>query len=71
VLNAANEIAVAAFLEQRLRFLEIPHIIRETMEAHAVENHAAPVSELSDVRLIDAWAKAFAAQRAGEVKSTS
>ena len=71
VLNAANEIAVAAFLEQRVGFLEIPQIIRETMDAHEVENDAAAVGELADVRLIDAWARAFAAQRAGGVKSTS
>ena len=71
VLNAANEIAVAAFLEQRLGFMEIPHIIGETMAAHARAYAAAEVSELSDVRRIDAWARAFAAQRAGGVKSTS
>ena len=71
VLNAANEIAVAAFLEQRLGFLEIPHVIGETMDAHEGENAAAEVSELADVRRIDAWARAFAAHRAGGVKSTS
>jgi 1-deoxy-D-xylulose-5-phosphate reductoisomerase len=71
VLNAANEVAVAAFLEHRLGFLEIPDIIRQTMEAHEGENEAAEVSELSDVRRIDAWARAFAAQRAAGVKSTS
>ena len=71
VLNAANEVAVAAFLEQRLGFMEIPQIIEETMDAHEAGNAAAEVSELSDVRLIDAWARAFAAQRAAGVKSTS
>jgi 1-deoxy-D-xylulose-5-phosphate reductoisomerase len=71
VLNAANEIAVAAFLEQRLGFMEIPQIIGETMDAHAGENAAGAVSELADVRRIDAWARAFAAERAGGVKSTS
>ncbi len=33
VLNAANEIAVAAFLEKRVGFMDIPRIVRETMEA--------------------------------------
>jgi 1-deoxy-D-xylulose-5-phosphate reductoisomerase len=31
VLNAANEIAVHAFLEGRLRFVEIPHVIERTL----------------------------------------
>ena len=31
VLNAANEIAVHAFLEGRLRFLEIPDVIERTL----------------------------------------
>jgi 1-deoxy-D-xylulose-5-phosphate reductoisomerase len=31
VLNAANEIAVHAFLEGRLRFLEIPEVIERTL----------------------------------------
>ncbi len=32
VLNAANEVAVAAFLEQGLRFTAIPEVIRRTLE---------------------------------------
>jgi 1-deoxy-D-xylulose-5-phosphate reductoisomerase len=32
VLNAANEIAVHAFLEERLRFLEIPDVIEQALE---------------------------------------
>ena len=31
VLNAANEIAVHAFLEGRLRFVEIPEVIERTL----------------------------------------
>ena len=31
VMNAANEIAVAAFLQDRIRFVDIPRIIDETM----------------------------------------
>jgi 1-deoxy-D-xylulose-5-phosphate reductoisomerase len=33
VLNASNEIAVHAFLAGRLRFLEIPHVIEDTLAA--------------------------------------
>lgn len=32
VLNAANEIAVAAFLKEQIRFVEIPQIIKKTMD---------------------------------------
>ena len=34
VFNAANEKAVALFLEKRIRFLEIPEVIGTAMEAH-------------------------------------
>ena len=37
VLNAANEIAVHAFLEGRLRFLEIPEVIEHTLSQLEVE----------------------------------
>ncbi|MEW6410678.1 MAG: 1-deoxy-D-xylulose-5-phosphate reductoisomerase [Nitrospirota bacterium] len=38
VLNAANEVAVNAFLNHRLKFTEIPEIIISTMERHKQEN---------------------------------
>ena len=34
VLNAANEKAVAMFLNREIRYLQIPEIIRECMEHH-------------------------------------
>lgn len=34
-MNAANEIAVDAFLQGGIRFVDIPEIIQSTMEAHA------------------------------------
>lgn len=36
VLNAANEKAVALFLERKIRYLQIPEIIQECMEQHRV-----------------------------------
>jgi 1-deoxy-D-xylulose-5-phosphate reductoisomerase len=45
VLNAANEIAVQAFLEGRAGFMEIPAVIAETLERHAGEG-AAGLEEL-------------------------
>lgn len=41
ILNAANEIAVASFLESRIGFLDIPALVGEVLEAYAPE---APAS---------------------------
>jgi 1-deoxy-D-xylulose-5-phosphate reductoisomerase len=35
VLNAANEIAVAAFLDGRCGFMDIPRLIGDALDAHA------------------------------------
>jgi 1-deoxy-D-xylulose-5-phosphate reductoisomerase len=71
VLNAANEISVAAFLEERLPFTAIPEVIRRTMDAHEEENDAVRIEGLADVRLIDRWARGFAARAATGVQSAS
>jgi 1-deoxy-D-xylulose-5-phosphate reductoisomerase len=34
-MSAANEVAVAAFLRRRIRFVEIPIVIEATMRSHA------------------------------------
>jgi 1-deoxy-D-xylulose-5-phosphate reductoisomerase len=57
VLNAANEIAVARFLEGRLGFTAIAHVIDHTMTAHdTVEVHT-----IAKVRAVDRWARDHAA----------
>jgi 1-deoxy-D-xylulose-5-phosphate reductoisomerase len=53
VLNAANEVAVEAFLEGRLEFLEIPRLIQETMGRH---RRIQPVS-LEDILCAHSWAR--------------
>jgi 1-deoxy-D-xylulose-5-phosphate reductoisomerase len=68
VLNAANEVAVAAFLARRLPFTSISAVIRTAMDAYERDN-VRPVQNLSDVRAIDRWAREFAARSAGGVKS--
>ena len=71
VLNAANEVAVSAFLEQRLAFTGIAEVIRHTMDAYEL-NGAARVTglaSLTNVREIDAWARAFAARATAGVQS--
>ncbi len=59
VLNAANEVAVAAFLEGALPFTGIPEVIGCTMDAHE-RNGTGQIRDLDDVRVIDDWARAFA-----------
>jgi 1-deoxy-D-xylulose-5-phosphate reductoisomerase len=68
VLNASNEIAVAAFLDGRIAFTAIPELIRRAMDTYE-ENGATAVRELADVRAIDRWARGFAAKAAGRVQS--
>jgi 1-deoxy-D-xylulose-5-phosphate reductoisomerase len=66
VLNAANERAVAAFLDGRLGFTGIPRVIARTMDAHQVER----VAGLHVVRQVDAWARAHADTVARELEFT-
>lgn len=58
ILNAANEIAVAAFLAGRIGFLDIATIVTETLAGYSPQG---PQS-LQDVLAIDREARAFAAQ---------
>jgi 1-deoxy-D-xylulose-5-phosphate reductoisomerase len=53
VLNAANEVAVDAFLKGMIRFIEIPFIIRKAMEDHVV----MPDTELGVILEADRWAR--------------
>ncbi len=53
VLNAANEVAVEAFLQNRLSFIKIPKIIEKTMEHHRVITDPT----LNDILEADQWAR--------------
>jgi len=52
-MNAANEVAVEAFLNGGIRFIEIPEVIRHTMDAH---NHR-DLADLEDALEADRWAR--------------
>lgn len=52
-MNAANEVAVEAFLNGGIRFVEIPDVIRRTMDAH---NHR-DLDDLEDALEADRWAR--------------
>jgi len=53
VLNAANEIAVAAFLERKIGFTDIPRIVEETMQAHTPFSPAT----LDEYLAADRWGR--------------
>ena len=59
VLNAANEIAVAAFLKEQIKFGQIPELIRAACEAH----EAQPVNDLETVLHADEWARQWVSRK--------
>jgi 1-deoxy-D-xylulose-5-phosphate reductoisomerase len=63
-LNAANEVAVEAFLNERIGFLSIADILEETLSRHV----PSPAVELDAVLEADRWAReeALGLIRAGE-----
>ncbi len=60
VLNAANEVAVAAFLDRRVGFLDIAAIVEDTIERC---DHPPPAT-LDEVSALDAAARAVAGRAA-------
>src|SRR5881409_4447652 len=56
VMNAANEIAVAAFLDRRVSFEQISLTVARTMKCHPVVTHPT----LEQVLAADGWARAQA-----------
>ena len=70
VYNAGNEIAVQAFLEDRIRFPDISEVVRRTMDTIGAD---AP-RDLDDVIAVDSAARIVAAEeaaRCGEAMGTT
>ena len=63
VMNAANEVAVAAFLGRRADYLAIERTVEAVMEAH----EAAPADSLEAIEAADAWARAEATRLIGNL----
>lgn len=61
VMNAANEIAVDAFLHERCGFNDIARVVEACMDSHDVQ----PVSSIDQLADVDAWSR----QRARAVLS--
>ena len=59
VMNAANEVAVAGFLAEKIRFPEISVIVRDVMNRHNVTKDP----KMGDILAADAWARARAEER--------
>jgi len=53
VMNAANEVAVAAFLRGTIGFLQIPRVLRQVMQGH----ESLDVTELEQVLAADRWGR--------------
>ncbi|MBP1610426.1 MAG: 1-deoxy-D-xylulose-5-phosphate reductoisomerase, partial [Acidobacteria bacterium] len=53
VLNAANEVAVEEFLNNKIGFHEIPQIIESVLDSHQPQN----ADNLETVLAADAWAR--------------
>ena len=69
ILNAANEIAVAAFLQEKLRFLDITRLVADTIEQAERENMIVSMSSLDDVWQADSYARNKAAELAGRMQA--
>jgi 1-deoxy-D-xylulose-5-phosphate reductoisomerase len=64
VLNAANEVAVKAFLDGRIRFLRIADVIEEVLE---VVPGFGMMQTMEAIEAVDGWARAEAERRVGGV----
>jgi 1-deoxy-D-xylulose-5-phosphate reductoisomerase len=62
VLNAANEVAVGAFLDRRIEFSEIAALNAGVLDAHLADRAGQLVKDLEDVLRADAWARDAAAE---------
>jgi 1-deoxy-D-xylulose-5-phosphate reductoisomerase len=65
VLNAANEVAVGLFLENRIGFRSIPALIEQALDAHVPSD----VTTIAAVRALDEWARSYATVLARGVES--
>ncbi|QDC43860.1 1-deoxy-D-xylulose-5-phosphate reductoisomerase [Methylophilus medardicus] len=66
ILNAANEVAVAAFLNDQIRYLDIPRLLEEALQ-HIV---AAPVQSIEQLLTVDAQARALLTQLISNLPTT-
>jgi len=68
VLNAANELAVALFLEEKIHFLDIPRCIETVCDRHSKDNRSNP--NLDDILAADKWARQEVISAAQSIQNT-
>src|SRR5215467_10297349 len=71
VLNAANEVAVEAFLGKRLGFLQIPQLVAETLELAETGGLLGEATDLDGVLAADASARRLALNMLGRGSQSS
>jgi 1-deoxy-D-xylulose-5-phosphate reductoisomerase len=59
VLNAANEMTVEAFLNEKIHFVDIPVVIEETLQRH--ESRALVDGDIEVILDADRWGREMAA----------
>jgi 1-deoxy-D-xylulose-5-phosphate reductoisomerase len=59
VLNGANEVVVAAFLEGGVRFVDIPRVLRDVVDRHT----PGPAADVESLLAADRWAREAARAR--------
>ena len=64
VLNSSNEVAVRAFLQKRIGFLDIEVVVRETIERHK----GSHTKTIEDVLMADNWAREEAEKVVGKIE---
>jgi len=67
VMNAANEQAVALFLDEQIHFLDIPRLIDGVCDRHRVDLMSEP--SLDDVLAVDAWARLAVREAAARLQA--
>jgi 1-deoxy-D-xylulose-5-phosphate reductoisomerase len=63
VLNAANEIAVKAFLDRRIKFLDIAALVEETLNAAERQGAICPAASLDDILAVDELARVLSYEK--------
>jgi 1-deoxy-D-xylulose-5-phosphate reductoisomerase len=63
VLNGANEAAVDLFLKEKIKFTDIPHLIKGAIDKH--EDHISPA--LDSIVEIDSWSRKYVNEAASEL----
>jgi 1-deoxy-D-xylulose-5-phosphate reductoisomerase len=57
ILNAVDEVVVQAFLEERLRFVDIPAVIERVLEKGTTLGGFSEFPSLEEILHLDAWAR--------------